>query len=768
MGVAALYHMTEFTSARRIVEISDPRQRGYKSMKKRLTLLLIVSFWLVQAEAFPTQPARNKDGSIVTEVLTARFDPSAGVLPFPHNLLYTGTTDLTLNPPVADPGNFSDPAVALSALDGFSTTERWVASFVNAARAPGQVDPASVVPGQSVRVFRVQTQQFLVVTSIIRELTPGVEYTAVASGSNVAIIPLQPLAEYASYMAVLTNGIRDTAGNDATPDQTYFLAKRRTPWVDQNGNSVYPLIPDANARTLEPLRQITQSMELNAAAYGVNPDDIILSWTVQTQSITPTLKLLRSIAQPAPVTIVPTGLNTAAVGGFGRANILIGVISLPYYGGIPSAQNPVAPLTEWWRAAPGAYVPPFNQFGLNPASTNLTIANPIPVPTGIQTVPVIMTVPNANSGFSKPEGGWPVLIYIPSLTRNRTDMLAVADANASAGFAMIAIDQPLHGVVPAVEPQLAGFYIENTPFGPIANERTFDADYFNNVTGALAPDGIVDASGSSYFNLANLRAVRDNLRQAQADLSVLALSLQNISIDGDAVPDLDPFNVGVVTNSAGVFAGIGFLAVEPIVSRAYVNTGAAIALRTAEAGVFGIRIRAALAAAGIQPGTATFEQFMTVGQTVLDAADPANWAHELTGRIPLIHNMVVGDDTVPNTVAGAPLAGNEGLNRLLGLASYSTTQVNPAGLRGVARFTPPAVHSSLFLPAASPAATIEMQGQMASFHASRGTFVNVGNPGVLVPVAPVPASSDGSDAEADGGSGEVEPELNPPRIKALD
>jgi hypothetical protein len=218
--------------------------------------------------------------------------------------------------------------------------------------------------------------------------------------------------------------------------------------------------------------------------------------------------------------------------------------------------------------------------------------------------------------------------------------------------------------------------------------------------------------------------------------------LQNISIDGDAIPDLNPFNVAVVSNSAGVFAGVGFVAVEPIISRAYLNTGGAIALRTAEAGIFGVRIRAALAAAGILPGTPRFEQFMTVGQTVLDAADPANWSGDLLGRnIPVIHNIVIGDNTVPNTVPGAPMAGNEGLNRLLGLVSYSTTQVNPAGVKGVARFIPPARHDSLFLPTASPAATAEMQGQMASFIASGGTFVNVSNPGVLLPVAQTQISS---------------------------
>jgi len=705
-------------------------------IKNRLILLILTSLVATQLWAEPTYPVTNKDGSYVTDVLTAVFNPSAGQLPFPHNLLFTGTKDLTLNPPVANPANISDPAVALSAMDGFSTTEKWVATFVNNVRSPGQIDPSSVT-GQSVRVFQVTTQQFLVVTGIVAELTAGVDFVAVASGNAVAIVPLKPLKQYSSYMAVLTNDITDSAGNNATPDQTYFLSKRRTPWVDANGNSTYSLIDNATARALEPLRQITQSMELNAAAYGINPDDIVLSWTVQTQSITPTLKLLRSIAAPMPMLAAPTGLNTSAVGGFGLADIIIGVITLPYYSGIPSVGNPVAPLTDFWTAPPGGYVPPFNQFGLDPTSTNVTIANPFPVLTGTQTVPFMLTVPNANSGFSKPAGGWPVVIYIHGITRNRTDMLTMADAIASVGYAFIAIDQPLHGVVPDVAPQLAPFYIENTPFGPIANERTFDADYFNNATGALAPDGIMDASGSSYFNLGNMRAVRDNLRQAQVDYSTLAVSLQNVSYDGDAAPDLDTFNVAVVAHSLGTFTATAFLAVEPIVSRAYYNAAGAISLRTVEAGYFGIQIRAALAAAGVLPGTPQFEQFMLVGQTVLGSTDPASWAAEAIARIPILHNEVVNDDTVPNTVPGAPMAGGEGLNRLMGLGSYSTSQANPDGLRAVARFLPPAMHGSLIYPPFSPAATAEMQGQMASFIASLGTFVQVGTPDLLVPVPQV-------------------------------
>jgi pimeloyl-ACP methyl ester carboxylesterase len=703
-------------------------------MNKRLILTVLALVLTQEVLAAPTQPARNKDGSIVTGVLTAQFDPARGILPFPHNLLFTGTRDLTLNPPVANPNDPSDPAVALSALDGFSPTEKWVAAFVDNVGQPGTVAAASVVPGQSVRVFQVRTQSFVAVTSIVRELTPGVEYTAVASGSNVAIIPLVPLAEYSAYMAVLTNDINDAAGNDATPSQTYFLTKRRTPWVDANGHSTYSLIPDAQAQALEPLRQVTQSMELNAAAYGINPDNVVLAWTVQTQSVTPTLKLLRSITEPAPVLAAPTGLTTAAIGGLGLADIVIGVITLPYYLGVPSAQNPAAPLTDHWRAAPGAYVPPYDQLGLDPTSTNLTFANPFPVLTSVQTVPFILAVPNANSGFTRPAGGWPVVIFAHGITRNRTDVLAVADAIARAGFAVIAMDHPLHGVVPEVEPQLAPFYIENTPFGALANERTLNTDFFNNTTGALQPDGIPDGSGSSFFNLLNFRAIRDNLRQSQIDLSVLAMSLQNISVDGDQAPDLNSFNVGFVGHSYGALIALPFLAVEPIVTRGYLNAGGLLLARTAEAGAFGVRIRALLASAGILPGTPQFEQFLLVVQTVIGSADPAGWVVEAKARLPLIHNQVQGDTIVPNTVAGSPLGGNEGLNRMLGLTAYSSSQADPEGFSGVARFIT-GEHQSLLYPFSFPTVTAEMQGQMVSFIASGGTFVNVANPSLLAPVA---------------------------------
>ena len=718
-------------------------------MNKRLILLLL-SLFVISFNA-QSGPALNKDGSIVTGVLTASFDPRASksaepVFPLPTTILYTGTTDFTLNPPVADPDNIGDPLVALSALDGFSTTEKWITSFANGNAGlynnavPGKIDPASVVPGQSVRVFEVTLYKFAAVTSIVRELTPWVEYVAVAATDSVlAILPTKPLAEYSSYMAVLTNDIRDVNGNDATPDQTYFLGKRRTPWLDENGHSTYSLFSDEFAAQLEPFRQVVQSMELNAAAFGVKPDDIVLSWTVQTQSITRTLKTLRALAQPAPTQIGPTGMNTGHLisGSPGLADIHMGVITLPYYLDAPSAENPAAHLSSFWKAAPGAYVPPFDQFGLDPTSTHITIANPIPVKRNDQTVPIIVTVPNASSGKTKPASGWPVVIFGHAITRNRLDVLAVADTLASIGYAAVAIDFPLHGISPDDQPTQAPFWIENTPFAPIANERTFDADFLNNETLTFGSDGLIDPSGFIFMpsGIASTLTGRDNFRQGIADLSVLAVSVSSMDIDLDAAPDLDASNMAYVGISWGALHGTGFVAIEPLITRAYLSEPAGGIARFANASPWiGPIVEGVLAQAGIEPGTADYEQFLLVWQTVLDPADPINWAAAAAVNTPIMLHEVIDNDVIPNYVPGAPLSGTEPVIAVMGLDSYSTSQASPDGLRSAARFVPPAEHAVLLSPTrGSPAAFFEMQKQMASFVASHGGAIVVTDESTMLP-----------------------------------
>ncbi len=709
-------------------------------MPSRISLTLALSTTLLLAacggssnsdRAASTAPSNNGDGSPVTGVLTARFDPTGGVIPLPNNLLLSGTTDLTLNPPVANPNNYGDPTVAISTLDGWSTTGPMSTSF-NASP-----NPASIVPGQSVRIFEVSlTGPGGGTTGIVRELAGGTEFvTALApsdtAGRTLAIIPTQPLKQLTSYLVVLTDGIRDARGNDATPDQAYFLAKRPSP-LCVNGQSTEPLLPAATACALEPLRQLTNSHLAVAAAAGIARDKVVLSWAFTTQSITPVMQAVRSVTQPGAAQLVPTGMTTAAAGLPPIADIHIGTLTVPYYLTAPSQANPTGPLTGFWKAAPGAYVPPFDAAGLSPASTNITFANPFPVKTADINIPVLATIPNAASGRTKPATGWPVVIFQHGITGNRTHALAVSATLASQGFAVIAIDLPLHGLPPD-----SPFAIGNTPFGAIASERTFNVDYANNETGAPGSDGIPDSSGTHFINLASLLTSRDNLRQAVADLFVLTATIPSLDIDGNGVGDFDSSRVQFVGLSLGAIVGTSFLALEPSVNVGLLSAPGGGIARLLDGSVsFGPRIRAGLAASGVHAGTPTYDSFMGAAQQVIDSIDPINYGFASAQNAILLHEIVgdgsatsLPDQVVPNSVPGAPLSGTEPLIRALGLTAVTQTTQAANGIRGVTRFTA-GEHASLISPVV-PAVTAEMQGQMASLLVSSGTTVVVQDPSVI-------------------------------------
>ncbi|NBD94866.1 MAG: lipase [Gammaproteobacteria bacterium] len=711
---------------------------------RRFLALALALLWLVGCggsssvdRAVEQEPPTQDDGDPVDGVISAVFDPGGGNIPFPNSLLLSGTDDLTLNIPGSDPDDYSDPITAMNALDGFSTVAPWTFNF------SAEIDPASVVPGSSVRFFEVSFQQGTpAVTGVNRELVPGEDYVATVastdpSGQTIAIVPLKPLQEMTGYMAILTDGITDTEGNPATPSQPYFLAKRPDPLVDSEGNSTDPLIGDSTAQTLEPLRQLINTHLAAAGSQGIASDGIVVSSTATTQSITPVLEVVRSLIGPtstqvAQACVAPDNcLTTADVlpagASPGIADIYMGVMEIPYFLGIPSQQNPAAPLTEFWEAAPGNYVPPFDEFGFNPESTNVTVANPIPVETGRPMVPMLMTVPNDMSGQTRPAAGWPVVIFQHGITGNRSQMLALADTMASQGFAVLAIDMPLHGITDQANP----LYIENTPFAQASTERTFDLDLRNNETGAQGPDGMIDSSGAWFINLQSLLTSRDNLRQAQVDLSTLALNVPQMDIDGDGVTDLDGSNINFVGISLGSMVGTPFLAVEPTVNNGVLSVpGGGIANLLAGSETFGPQIRAGLEAAGVEPFSPDYYQFLLAAQTVIDSADPINWGAVTTAQNSVLLQQVAGDSVVPNAVEGAPLSGTEPLIRIMGLDAITQTTQDPMGIRGAVRLLQGG-HGSLLDPSAGPDVTAEMQGEAASMVASGGATVVIGDPSLI-------------------------------------
>ncbi|MCB1637635.1 MAG: Ig-like domain-containing protein, partial [Thiothrix sp.] len=619
--------------------------------------------------------------------LAPLFDPANGIIPQTNDLLFQGSTDGTLNiPTTGASGGTLALYNTLNTLDGFGLTTPITAGFSTG------MDPDSVRIGKSVYLFEITKDAG---TGAVTAVKSSLGSARIHAGTNatadtVVLMPLKPLRESTSYMVVLTNSILDTDGAAAASPSAYLLAKAGT-----------SLTGTAYA-ALEPLRQLIATQEAAAALAGVARQRIILSWTFTTQSVTPVMTATRELAKAGSTLQLSQAVATTAdinASLSGHANIHAGVLQVPYY------LDAVAPLSGYWQGAGGSF---------------LTRYNPTPVATGTQTIPVLMTVPNANAlaGGTAPEGGWPVVIFQHGITRNRTDLLAIADTLADAGKAVIAIDLPLHGVTDTGNPFYAG-----------TGERTFDLDLQNNATGATGADGVIDDSGAYFINLGSLLTTRDNARQAISDLLILRRSLGSVS-----TVSLNDNSVGFVGLSLGAMVGTSYLSQENRVTPASLAApGGGVARLLDASPTFGPVIHAGLAANGVTQGSSAYDSFMAAFQMVVDPIDPVVLGAKAAARHPVHLMEIVGvnglgaDDVVVNSVDGWPLSGTEPLIRVMGLPAITETTPNTSG---AVRFSE-GCHGSLLSPECSPAATVEMQTETAFFQASGGNAIVISNPAVI-------------------------------------
>ncbi len=648
--------------------------------------------------------------AVMTQAPTAAlFRPSQGILPYPTDLYFAGSTDGTLNIQPA-PGNALLPSqAAVNALDGFSTTAPIRARFGR------PLNPASFT-AQSVIVLQVTIDNLTKAPNgVVQPLIFGVDYTtgigaeAGVGNTILEIRPTHPLvastgATNNGYLVLLTDGIKDPAGKAAAADAGYASIKAALPTCAAIADS-----------PLHGICELTGAHLQIAQAIGIAPADVVLSFSFSTQSVSDTLAVVEKTATPQPLIVRSTGLTTAQANPLlsGHATIYVGTLSIPYY------LSRTAPLTGYWQGNPSP---------LDASSRLLTRFNPVPVPTETLQVPVLVTVPNANSagGGVKPAGGkWPVLIFEHGIARNRTDMLAVADSFADSGLVVVAIDLPLHGVTDPTSPLYAsaanplywGLPLPTT--GSI--ERTFDLDVVNNSTGAPSADGQIDASGASFFNLASLLTTRDNLRQGAADLITLTRSLPNMNLDDDPAGDIDPAGIHFLGHSLGAIVGGVYMGV---VSNAEVDTatlampGGGLAYLLRDSPTFGPRLVASLAARGLVQGTPSYEQFLRDAQTAMDAGDPLNYIAAAASNHPLHLLQIAGstssppDQVVPNS-ATQRLIDTAALVRIAAPAAPGPV-TRAGGWRAYVNFVV-GDHGSLIDPTASLAATTQMQAEAITF-----------------------------------------------------
>src|ERR1700757_559402 len=254
---------------------------------------------------------------------TAFFNPATGQLPYPTDLYFAGSTDGTLN---IQPANaFMPNQAAMNALDGFST------NAVIREQFGGALDPTSFTASSIIIVPVVTDNSTKATTGFLggtpAPLLPGTDYTAALAtdfgvGSQILeITPLHPLRSSTcigngqflgancktgtGYLVILTNGIKDSLGHAAVPDSDYASIVAALA-----GGPTCPSITDS---TLNGVCQLTGAHLQLAQALGVNPANIVLTFSFTTESTVDTLEVLASptITKAQPFKANPTGLTTA-------------------------------------------------------------------------------------------------------------------------------------------------------------------------------------------------------------------------------------------------------------------------------------------------------------------------------------------------------------------------------------------------------------------------------------------------------------------------
>ncbi|WP_440873934.1 VolA/Pla-1 family phospholipase [Thalassotalea sp. PLHSN55] len=583
-------------------------------MKKLvLSLAVISALGLSACDSESLEDAQNdaiENDTGISIAARVKFDPSNGDLSVPNDLLFLETTDGTLNPPVDDPTDGSDPFVALSALDGWSTVNPFVLDIIFPEGK--ELDGNSVFNPESVRIFKAvmggdtSDEQCASVTrglacKIVSELAYTTDFITQKSGDSVAVIPLKPLEPKTTYILVMTDSLQDDAGNAIAPSTTYEL-------VQQDINTS-PLGSESQLA----LQGVINSFETAVASAGVDKETIIYSAAITTQSTSDVLDTVKSLlaapllqgGMPPVMMIDPStesvaeklGIPSAALelnALYSTASYHEGTVTLPYYLGIPSMANPQAPVNEWWTslcdsgamlaglAATNPEAIPSEETPLSvsdgqciaiaqaaglpwpglrdlssafPLDTerNLTKFSPVPAPSVASDMPWI-----GNPGELDVQMTTPVISPVTDAVRAGFGLPALT-AMPENGWPVVMLQ---HGITSKKEDMLAITGVLSA-FGyatvaidhPLHGSRGFDLDF----------DGTDDINASTvsathYMNLASLLTTRDNLRQSTADLLGLRFAL-NATVIGDGTGDkVDASNVHFLGHSLGAITGINFLA----------------------------------------------------------------------------------------------------------------------------------------------------------------------------------------------------------------
>lgn len=589
-------------------------------------------------------------------------------------------------------GNPSGAAAGFATLDGFSTTGAMLApasELIQVSTLKGGTTAAGAKETPTILLFdlsnpaapvRVDPQTFITEPC---EFTSNCDSRASALSPVIALQPAgatsgfdpeqpvpsvfrtRPLKDNTDYAIVITNGVKDKAGHGLGPGTVGKILLFDNP-LSVSGKSQLSGIDDNTAGALEIMRQ--QLKPVLGAAAALTPSipkaNIAMAYTFHTQSILGVANLLGALpyGQAAATALPGATVNSlSATDAFAKYGI--GIDNVP--------SSNIQRVLE-------ATITTFNL--LDPA-TGAFLADPTKaVP---ETINVLIAVPTSAAG-PMPVAA-PLMVFRHGLGRGRADMLTVADTFAGQGFITVAIDAAKHGdrsfCTPGVS-KVSGFSVcakngtadgicmmslppgaqgDASPPGVCDNGFNYhpvDRTCFNpvNCPGFDPTKGGIPFVSGNYLVSANFFRTRDTLRQDIIDQSQL---IRVLAVDPTHPPAgitnpvfnalaglkfvIDPTRISFTGQSLGAIQGTLDVATNPRISAAVLNVGGGTTVDIfTNSPAFKAGTDQLLAGLGITPGTPAYLQFLVVAKTILDPADPINFAGHIT------------QDTLPDLLQGAP------------------------------------------------------------------------------------------------------------------
>ncbi len=588
-------------------------------------------------------PAQT-DGGVDPARVRPRFELAAdpmdfGAIPFPDDLYLDASGRVALgalpSEAMAVPETFPDAQRAsLAELEGFSTVAPVFFYF-----PPRSLQPASL-PASPAESAREDSAVFLVdadmASSTFRRRVPVLVHYHPELG-QLALRPYDghPLVPGRRYAAVVTTSVLDDQGAPIGPDPRFAAIR------DASGRPADPL----DAAAYDEYAPVLASL----ATDGVPRERVAALAVFTVQRVGPALRDARAIVWegPAPVALVDAVIPAGA-----ELDALLGspAVELPgldVEGGV--AHRRIGWLVQGRFESPSFASPAPGVHGTftRDASGRLVVRQ-------VEEVPFTLTLPAGDPARV------PVAIFQHGLGGQRGDMLALADALADAGWAVLAIDIPFHGLR-ALGRTVDTLHRYGTGEGPDGFGDRAGMEVQVEYLGVAESEGELPAFSAAY--------VRDVLRQSVVDLmgavrlvregdwsaAQSAVGLSSLSFAAEPL--------GFVGVSLGGIVGTTFVATEPeIGAAALAVTGGDLSRLVEHSATFADLFLALLlpklgldaAALDADAYPASFHPELAIYQTLLDGGDSMSFTTLLAEReADVLFQMAEHDEVVPNRATEA-------------------------------------------------------------------------------------------------------------------